>query len=689
MTLRECKSVSCECGERKRYIYVCNYRKGKAILMGVNVRVIGENDNTDEYQAAEYMRQVLSDTIPGNAEGEIILYPSAYISGQNVKDIDLLMIGQLENCEVRCDFTSVENEPINDNVKIDSFCVAIELKSHGVNAIMRQGTDWYVKYPSRDHNVTKQSNEQKIAVMRFFDETLQVPVFATNLIWFEELSKQELNSLLSVGGKRIKSNVFCREVSFKYLIQLLLWQKQPYKIGKNYVFNSFNKGCDINKIKQSIEFFWKEKRVIGELTRKRVEMITKSDFSDKQIIKSEDSNISIYRGRAGTGKTVGLIQTAIQLVDEEQARVLILTYNKALVSDIRRLFALANLPDMFDVNCVSIMTLHSYFYRLINKCLYEGELDGETFINSYEKYLIELLGFLKEDSVAIEMVKEICRNDPKLDWDYLFIDEAQDWSDSERDIVLNLFEHNQILVADGGQQFVRNIKPCDWSIVRDRKNIKLKKCLRQKSNLIKFVNHYSESFGIPTTRVVGSEKMLGGRIIIVSDKDKLIPIVKQEYQNLINNGNIPYDMLVFSPRDMVNKTDDIGYKDIESFRTAGFDVWDGTVSGNRDEGFASNNQIRLFQYDSGRGLEGWSVVCLDYDAFLNDKKNHFDYNYQIDELLLESKEEKLEKYLLNWGLIPITRAIDTLIISIRDIESEFSKILRLIAYENSDYVDWV
>lgn len=67
----------------------------------------------------------------------------------------------------------------------------------------------------------------------------------------------------------------------------------------------------------------------------------------------------IYRGRAGTGKTVGLIRTAIHLVDEGQARVLMLTYNKALVSDIRRLFALAELPDMFEANCLHINTMHS------------------------------------------------------------------------------------------------------------------------------------------------------------------------------------------------------------------------------------------------------------------------------------------------------------------------------------------
>ena len=104
---------------------------------------------------------------------------------------------------------------------------------------------------------------------------------------------------------------------------------------------------------------------MGEMTRHRIEQLTNRAFQSNALIDTQ-GKVSIYRGRAGTGKTVGLIQTAIHLVDEEQARVLMLTYNKALVSDIRRLFALAELPDMFETNCVHISTMHSYFFKLAN-----------------------------------------------------------------------------------------------------------------------------------------------------------------------------------------------------------------------------------------------------------------------------------------------------------------------------------
>ena len=102
---------------------------------------------------------------------------------------------------------------------------------------------------------------------------------------------------------------------------------------------------------------------------------------------------------------MGLIQTAIRLVDDEQARVLMLTYNKALVSDIRRLFALAEIPDMFEENCLHISTLHSYFYRLVNTVLYDGKLAGDKFLDKYDSILKELLEFI-QDEESVSLVKE-------------------------------------------------------------------------------------------------------------------------------------------------------------------------------------------------------------------------------------------------------------------------------------------
>lgn len=81
------------------------------------------------------------------------------------------------------------------------------------------------------------------------------------------------------------------------------------------------------------------------MTRKKIEQITSRELGECRP-RFDGSSLNISRGRAWTEKMIDLIKVAIKLVDEEGAGVQILTYNRALVSDISRLFTLAELLDM-------------------------------------------------------------------------------------------------------------------------------------------------------------------------------------------------------------------------------------------------------------------------------------------------------------------------------------------------------
>ena len=48
-----------------------------------------------------------------------------------------------------------------------------------------------------------------------------------------------------------------------------------------------------------------------------------------------------------------------------------------------------------------------------------------------------------------------------------------------------------------------------------------------------------------------------------------------------------------------------------------------------------------------------------------------------------------KKYIYNWVMIPLTRAIDTLIITLNDCESDVGRTLRSIADENPDFITWM
>ncbi len=71
------------------------------------------------------------------------------------------------------------------------------------------------------------------------------------------------------------------------------------------------------------------------------------------------------RGRAGTGKTVKLLHISYELYRKQEQRCLILTYNKALVSDLRRIIALAKVSDDIAAATIALRTIHSFIRSLM------------------------------------------------------------------------------------------------------------------------------------------------------------------------------------------------------------------------------------------------------------------------------------------------------------------------------------
>ena len=649
--------------------------------MSIIVKIIGDSDGSDEYLAAEKLKGIIQSSAPEKAFGEIILFPSATLFGMPVKDIDIMMIGHLHNCKEHLSYN--ENGCTQeDDISIESFCTTIEVKAHSTRFIRREGTNLLVKYAKGWHNATRQSNEQKFSAKTFFDNYLGGSPYITNLLWFTEVPAEDLRVILSFDGTEVASNALPSNFTFKDLAQKLVLQRSP----RFLIFDCNFGGRTSTDYVKPLQYFSKAKETIGTLTRKKIEQITHAELSRQNYIL--DDKLTILRGKAGTGKTIDLIRMAVKLVDEEGARVQILTYNRALVSDIRRLLALASLPDMFDPACVAINTMQSYFYGLINGCLYDGSLKGESFLERYPDLLKEMIEFLKEDSSSKELVQALCEDDPRLNWEYVLIDEAQDWSEEEMELILLLYDKSHLWVADGGRQFVRTINPCDWTQVRERKNYKLKNCLRQKRNLVKFINQYASSIDQSFNKITTSENMVGGRIIIIKDRSALYSQLKSELKEVKKAGNEAYDMLFLSPSSLVVKDNDNNksFALTTEFEQMGILLWDGINDDRRIDYSINLDEARVLQYESSRGLEGWTVCCLDFDVFMRMKEEQYDPSRAGNALLLESAAEQKKKYLLNWALIPMTRAIDTLILVLRDQHSSFSKSILECANHLPDYV---
>lgn len=79
---------------------------------------------------------------------------------------------------------------------------------------------------------------------------------------------------------------------------------------------------------------------------------------------------------------------------------------------------------------------------------------------------------------------------------------------------------------------------------------------------------------------------------------------------------------------------------------------------------------------------------MDFDVFLEEKSAEYQ-DSSVDALMLESPMERKKKYLYNWAMIPLTRAIDTIIITIKDPTSETARLLKKLSEEHSDFINWL
>lgn len=71
--------------------------------------------------------------------------------------------------------------------------------------------------------------------MDFFKQTLTVSPYITNIIWFTQVTPGDIKSLLTNNGQTMPSNVLGSEFTFQEMLQLLIWQKPPYKKWNSYI----------------------------------------------------------------------------------------------------------------------------------------------------------------------------------------------------------------------------------------------------------------------------------------------------------------------------------------------------------------------------------------------------------------------------------------------------------------------
>lgn len=180
--------------------------------------------------------------------------------------------------------------------------------------------------------------------------------------------------------------------------------------------------------------------------------------------------------------------------------------------------------------------------------------------------------------------------------------------------------------------------------------------MRMKSNLCRFISAFAEESGGDWDQEI-NEEILGGSITIIEGQYTLDQheIIFKQHQD---HGNEPIDALFCVPPDSMMESSSVS----DRLRTWGYTVWDGTSSDVRDTFPTTPQEHRVVRYESCRGLEGWTVVCVGLDRFYD---NYVKYNkFEQLENLFDTPESFARRQASAWALIPLTRAIDHLVIQL-------------------------
>jgi hypothetical protein len=348
-----------------------------------------------ERDAAEDLKQLLDPRIDRSSNLTIVVGARCY--GFPVQDIDLLLLGTFGR---GITFKGRLPETTGHDVRLINIALTIEVKDQSDKKVQfsAQHVSGFYEKSGLWEDATDQAFKQAKVVPKFIKQQfgLQPPWFES-LVWLHSFSGQIPTIVTNVLPGKFTADEFFATVE---RVRRPLPDPQGFHIA-------FTNNKDLTAIREVSDRF-RQNIPPTELDRKRLELICKRLTSDQKYVRLLGSQLLMFRGRGGSGKTIHLLRLAKDLYDDGH-RALFLTFNKALVADIRRLLVILNISsDGFD-QCIRISTAHSFFCSMLEAWGYwerRGE-DGdfpEELYNTRKKELLQLIsdetpGSIKKQSV--------------------------------------------------------------------------------------------------------------------------------------------------------------------------------------------------------------------------------------------------------------------------------------------------
>lgn len=655
------------------------------------IEIVGVNEGK-EYEAALHLRERIVAVWPElsqHHDDHIKIFVGLKLYGHGIEDIDLVVIGHFSeprSFDVEYRFYPREGEPfVPRRATVKNFALVIETKSHDATGVKFDDAIASVRYKRGGRPVwepvTEKNRQQMFEFKSYLGERGVRRIYLQNLIFFAGLRERDL-------PKR-PHNCFGIDASFERILNILGQVSAPLHKGRDALITF---GAD--EVFESIlspDFPVLETLEPTPIDRRRMDRIVKSALPDTWLEELGRKQI-VIRGRGGVGKTVILLQMAYRAFDRDQIRSLVLTYNKALVADMRRTMALLGVPRSVERGGISIDTVHAFIGRLMVEL---GIIQSyDEFLESYETHKNTLLDYFRSDAIVREDIDRVIEHDPDAFlWDVVFVDEGQDWPSNEIEILRSIYGPERIVVADGVDQFVRH-SVADWSAGVPREQLRphrLTRCLRMKANLAHFVADLVQALKLENWDLEPNPDANGGRVLIVEgDLSRQVGLYEQVSREAADLGNYLVDLLACVPPSLVVHENDDAYSiPGQTIRQSGGKVWDASSRDVREHYPTDRDALRIVQYDSCRGLEGWTVINYAFDEF-------WTYKYQQwlaapEDLggLFDTQEDLAAAFASRWSMIPLTRAMDTLVINVSAQATPIKDALESVQKRRADFVEWI
>lgn len=657
------------------------------------IEVVGPK-GTEEHAVALAIAKALATLWPGVEDSPadedwIRVAAGTKLSGYKVSDIDVVVAASFARPR-----HFAPRKPILDKagrsatgrrIRVHGFVAVVEVKGQDADGVMVANDDVRVLYPDGWKSATEQNVAQLHALSAYLKHQW------ADVFVYRCVALQGLQELPRQGGAAVPAaGAVVLGFSGTDFLTALAGVYGVAVDGRGDLYMSSGRADHLAKALASPIF---REIIPSRLDQARMLRIAARPDRAPGLAGALGSRRVHVRGRGGTGKTVLMLQAAHEAYLQRGRRTLVLTYNRALAADIQRLLALMGVPGGSEGGGIEVRTAMSHVYAWLGELGVVGDDERggyDDYVGHCEAALALLAGGVLEPR---DVAAVVARDRDRFEFDAVVVDEAQDWPQAEADLLAALHGGGTIALADGLDQLVRGART-DW-----RRNapagepveeLSLSRCLRMKRNLGLFANALADE-GRLAWRVEPSDEAAGGRVILVQGQyagqaglqDELVAAAEA-------SGNKKVDFLHCVPASRVSTRDGRPASQLaEALRTRGHEAWDGVDPDARRDFPRSVDALRVVQYESCRGLEGWTTVLEGFDEFWAAKHAQALARHEAAGATGHgSPAEAANLEAWRWAMIAMTRPIDTLVLCVSDMASPLGRAVGRAAARHADFVEW-